>query len=192
MKPETVRHTSRLFLYCLVGAVVLSTPSALARAQEAAPASEAIQQLQWMLGRWSGEGTFSGRDGQRVVLQSEEIRGAMGGAVIVVEGTGRAKLPDGSAGDVVFRAFGVLSAGEGGNGLQFVAWQGGHVQQAHAEIVDATTLTWGFDTPGGTVRYTVRRPEPDVWQETGEILMGEGQPWRPFFEMTLHRVNEEE
>jgi len=171
-------------LPALVGLLVTELP---AQAPVPAEAKAAMEPLAWMAGRWSGEGTHQSPAGPRVVLQSEEVRTALEGALLVVEGTGREPGPDGAPGAVVFRAFGVLSSGDAGE-YRFAAWQGGRFVDAWAKLDDDGSMTWGFDTPdGGSVRYTIRRPEPDVWHETGAFRAAAGGEWRPFFEMTLHR-----
>jgi hypothetical protein len=174
----------------LLAGLSLAISASDIRAQAPVPeeAKAAMAPLGWMAGRWSGEGTYQGPEGAKTVVQTEDIRGALEGSLLVVEGTGREPGGDGEPGPVVFRAFGVFSAGDTLGSYRFAAWQGGRFVDARAELAEDGTITWGFDTPqGGEVRYVIRRPEPDVWHEAGSFRAPGGDTWRPFFEMTLRR-----
>lgn len=177
---------------CATAMLMLVAANAAGQAPVPPEAKTAMEPLAWMIGHWSGEGVYTSRDGRHSVLQTEQVRPALEGALLVVEGTGRAPTADGSPGDVVFRAFGVLSGGDASGQYRFSAWQGGQFTDARAQLVDAETMTWGFDSPsGGQVQYTIRHPEADVWHETGAFRAAAGDEWRPFFEMTLRRAPED-
>lgn len=176
---------------CLV-LLALAQPSSDALAQAPVPpeAIAAMEPIGWLSGRWSGEATIQGPGGPRTIHQTEDVRTALEGALLIVEGTGHDPADDGQ-GPVVYRAFGVFSAGDAAGRYRVAAWQGGRFVDARAEIAADGTVTWGFDTPdGGEVRYVIRRPEPDVWHEAGSYRAAGGDSWRPFFEMTLRREAE--
>ena len=167
---------------------VVSTPVVLAQAPVPEEARAAMAPLAWLAGSWAGEAAITERAGTRIFHQSEEVRPALEGSLLVVEGTGREPASEGEPGEVVFRAFAVLSAGREPGTYRFAAWRGGHFVDARAEVAGDGTLTWGFATPdGGEVRYVIRQPEPDVWHETGEFRASGDETWRPFIEMTLRR-----
>lgn len=179
---------SRTLFPPLVGALLLASGLPAQTPPVPPAAKAAMEPLAWMAGRWSGEGTYLGPEGSGTILQSEEVRGALEGSLLVVEGTGRAPGSDGEPGAVLFRAFGVLSAGDAPGHYRFAAWQGGRFVDAHADLAADGTITWGFDTPnGGEVRYVIRRPQPDVWHETGAFRASASDDWRPILEMTLER-----
>lgn len=50
----------------------------------------------------------------------------------------------------------------------------------------ADSFEWGFQTPAGTIRYTIKTAN-DVWLESGEFSK-DGKTWMKFFEMKLDRV----
>ena len=52
----------------------------------------------------------------------------------------------------------------------------------------ADGFEWGFPTPAGTIRYTIKTAN-DVWLEIGEFSRDGGRTWVKFFEMKLDRVN---
>lgn len=178
----------------LVAGALIIVPASAAIAQAPVPeeAKTAMTPLAWLAGSWAGEATVTDRAGTRVLRQSEEVRTALEGSLLVVEGTGREPAADGESGAVVFRAFAVLSVGDAPGRYRFAAWQAGRFVDARAEVAEDGTLTWGFDTPdGGEVRYVIRRPEPDVWHETGAFRAAGGDDWHPFIEMTLRRQSAE-
>lgn len=170
---------------------IVSISPALAQAPVPEEAKMAMTPLAWLAGRWSGEGTITDQRGSRTVHQTEEVRPALEGSLLVVEGTGR-EPGEGGDGAIVFRAFAVVSSGDEPGSYRFAAWQGGRFVHADAELAEDGTLTWGFETPdGGRVEYVIRRPEPDVWHETGAFQPAGTDTWHPFFEMTLRRELED-
>ena len=174
----------------LMAGVLFLVPARPAVAQTPVPeeARTAMTPLAWLAGSWTGEATITDRVGTRVVRQSEEVRTALEGSLLVVEGTGREPAAEGESGAVVFRAFAVLSAGDAPGRYRFAAWQGGRFVDARAEVAGDGTVTWGFDTPdGGEIRYVIRNPQPDVWHESGAFRAAGGAEWHPFIEMTLQR-----
>jgi hypothetical protein len=177
----------------LVAGALFVLPSAgIAQAPVPDESKAALAPIMWLAGSWAGEATFTDRSGTRAIRQTEEVRPALDGSLLVVEGTGREPTAEGEPGTVVFRAFAVLSAGDAPGRFRFAAWQGGRYVDARAEITEDGTLTWGFDTPdGGEIRYVIRNPEPDVWHEAGAFRAAGGDEWHPFIEMTLRRAPSE-
>ena len=176
-----------LSLLVVAASAAFSASTAFAQQPIPEAAKSAMVPLAWLAGRWSGEATVTGQAGTQVVHQSEDIRAALEGSLLVVEGTGR-EPAEGGGGEVVFRAFGVLSADAEPGRYRFAAWQGGRFVDADAELSEDGTLTWGFETPeGGRVRYVISHPEPDVWHEEGSYFPCGQETGRPFYEMTLRR-----
>lgn len=170
------------------GALFLVPAAAVAQTPVPPEAISAMTPLEWLAGDWAGEATITDRAGTRAVRQTETVRPALEGSLLVVEGTGRESAAEGGPDQVVFRAFAVLSAGDAPGRYRFAAWQGGRFVDARAVVAEDGTVTWGFDTPdGGEVRYVIRRPEPDVWHETGAFRAAGSEEWHSFIEMTLHR-----
>lgn len=168
--------------------LIVSTPAVSAQAPVPEEAKAAMSPLAWLAGSWAGEATITDPRGTRTLQQTEEVRPALEGSLLVVEGTGREPASEGESGEVVFRAFAVLSPGDQAGRYRFAAWQGGRFVDAWAEVAEDGTLTWGFDTPdGGEIRYVIRRTEPDIWHETGAFRASGGDEWHPFIEMTLER-----
>jgi hypothetical protein len=176
--------------YLAVSGSLLVLPAATGSAQTPAVPEEAkaaMAPLGWLIGQWSGEAAYQGPEGPKVLRQTEEVRVALEGALVVIEGTGLERQ-EGDLGPVVFRAFAVVSAAEEPGRHRVAAWQGGRFVDAVAQVAEDGTFTWGFGTPdGGEVRYVISRPEPDLWHEEGSFRAPGGDAWSPFVELTLRR-----
>jgi len=158
----------------------------LVLAASCAYGAQEMGKLDFLIGEWKGDAWIQMGPGKREnVIQTETVTRKAGGKVLLVEGLGRKKLEDGKAGDVVHEAIAFISWDKSKNTYRFNA----HVAQQ--ESVDTTldsptpnTLVWGFDTPQGKVRYTIRLTEKGEWNEVGEFSR-DGANWLKFFEMTL-------
>ena len=152
-------------------------------------AADEMRKLDWWLGEWSGPASIQMGPGKpQQVLQTERVQSKLGGRVLLVEGLGKRKMDDGSAGEVVHDALAVVSYDEKAGKYVFDAWtaRDGHVD-AWLEVGEKQTATWGFDTPqGGRIRYSIRLTEAGEWNEIGEFSR-DGNQWMKFFEMTLKK-----
>ena len=159
-----------------------------------APAPEAeltpaLAPLAGLLGRWDGPATAMTQSGPVELWQTEEVRAEIGGALIVVEGTGRQMGEDGTPGEVVFNAFGVFSvdAQTGTVWMDAFTQEGRHTRVAPDVLQDG--FDWGIDVEAGpTMRYQMRFDDEGRWTETGRVSMDGGETWFDSFSMTLSRV----
>lgn len=154
-----------------------------------ASAADEMRKLDYLLGEWKGEASVRMGPGKpEHVLQTEVVQSKLGGKVLVINGLGKRKLEDGSAGEVVHEALAVISFDAATQKYRFDAWtaRDGYVA-AWIEPGDRKA-TWGFDTPqGGKIRYTITINEKGEWREIGEFSR-DGKTWMPaFFDMTLHQ-----
>ena len=153
-------------------------------------AADEMRKLDWWIGEWKGEASVQMGPGKTEhALQTERVQSRAGGRVLVIEGLGKRKLEDGTAGDVVHDAFAVVSFNEKTKSYDFDAWtvRDGHVD-AWLEPGDDHTAKWGFDTPqGGKIRFTIRLTDAGEWHEVGEFSR-DGNQWTKFFEMTLRKA----
>ena len=149
-------------------------------------AGEEMKKLDFLIGDWKGEGWIQMGPGKRSsALQTEKVTSRAGGKVLLIEGLGRRKMENGTAGEVVHDAIALVAWDKTKKTYRFDA------HAAQQESVDTTidltapkTLVWGFDTPQGKVRYTIKLTPKGEWYEVGD-WSADGKAWTKFFEMTL-------
>jgi hypothetical protein len=147
-----------------------------------------MKSLDFLAGRWKGEGWIALGPGRRAEFAVEEtVQGRLGGLVVLIEGLGRTK---GGANDgaVSHNALATVAYDEAAGQFRFRAYQmEGRYVDSEARVGDRS-LEWGFDDArGGRVRFTIRVDDAGRWVEVGEY-MRDATTWQKFFEMTLRRV----
>ncbi len=160
----------------------------LAGAWSALAANEEMRKLDWMVGEWKGEATLQMGPGKTErVVQTERVQSKLGGKVLLIEGQGRRRLADGTAGDIVHDALAIVSWDEAKKTYRFSTYLFNHPSgEMTLDVPAPNTAVWGMDTPRGRVRYTITRTDEGEWVEIGEISR-DGK-WMKFFEMRLTKV----
>lgn len=150
---------------------------------------EAMQRLAFLVGSWSGDARMTLGPGRTESFrQTEQVRFAVGGQVLVIEGIGRA-LKDGTPGDTAFQAFGMIDwRPERGYQLRSMTHEGREGTFVVTPLAEGQGFTWGFEVPGGRTRYTIRLTPEGEWHERGEFSR-DGQQWFPTMEMRLRRAS---
>lgn len=177
-----MRWTSWAMVACTFFASEITAQAA----PDSAARRVAMQRLAFMKGEWSGDAWAMVGRGQRVdVRQTESVRFAVGGQVLVVEGVGR-RLVDGMPRDTVFHAFATIDwLPDRGYLLRSFTLAG---QQGAFPIMPAENgFSWGMTVPGGKVNYAMRLTPAGEWDERGEFVR-EGQPGIPTFGMLVRRT----
>lgn len=173
----------------ITAALLLSALTLTSAAQAPPPPQAAeMKRLDFLVGRWEGEGWIALRPGGRHTFrQAENVERKLDGAALLVEGVGRSKDP-GSAGAVVHNAFAVVSYDRKAGAFRWYALRaGGDPVDTQLKVAE-NTLSWAAPNPGGGgARFTVRLNEKGQWVEVGEFSR-DGKTWQKFFEMTLDRV----
>jgi hypothetical protein len=174
----------------LVAVSVLAAASAHAQPAASDPVArrEAMQRLAFIVGEWSGDARMTLGPGRTENFrQTERVRFALGGQVLVIDGIGRT-LKEGSVGDTAFQAFGVLDwRPDRGYQLRSMTHEGREGTFAVTPLAEGQGFVWGFEVPGGRTRYTIRLTPEGEWHERGEFSR-DGQQWIPTMEMRLRRV----
>jgi hypothetical protein len=163
----------------------------VAHAQMQAPPLEEMKKFEFLVGDWEGTGWMGFDPEQREDSRVTERAGyKLGGAVLVIEGIGRAGEPGTDSERVVHNALGIVSFDRDRGDYTMRAYR------ADGQYVDAWIkpdddgLTWGFDIPGvGSMRYTMTINAQGQWHEIGEVSRDEGATWNQFFEMTLDKTS---
>lgn len=146
---------------------------------------QALDQLDFMAGKWSGSGWMFIQGGKRVTFeQTENIQWKAGKAALAIEGKGQ------SEGKVIHDAFAVITYDPQKKAYNFnsvlASGMGGKFA---AKILAENTFEWKMEVPGRTITYIITLNEEGQWYEKGMVKMGEGQEFQ-FFEMTLDKVEE--
>jgi len=152
-------------------------------------ANEEMRKLDFLVGEWTGEATVQMGARPERVLQTENVQAKLDGKVLVIEGLGRRKNADGTPGDVVHDALGVISWNEAKKNYRFATWLANRPDvEAAMEVTGPDQVKWWADTPnGGKMRYTISLTESGEWLETGEFSQ-DGVQFKPFFAMRLKKV----
>jgi hypothetical protein len=146
-----------------------------------------MKKLELLEGNWSGEGWMQRGPTRSVFVSSEKVEGRLSGLVIIIEGLHHEKMPGGAKGPVVHNAVATVSYDAASGAYKFAAHQGdGRYVDATGKLVAPGHFEWGFKSPQGMVRFTIKFGA-DNWNETGEYS-SDGKSWTKFFEMNLHRV----
>ena len=163
--------------------------AALAFAIDASAADE-MRKLDFLVGEWQGEGWIRMGPGEpEHMIQTETVRSKAGGKALLIEGLGREKLADGTAGKVVHDALAVVSWDDAAKAYRFQTWLADDRPSVPMtfDVPSPNNIVWGFDTPeGAKIRYTISLTEKGEWHEIGEFSR-DGKTFMKFFEMTLQK-----
>ncbi|MGE0441154.1 MAG: hypothetical protein AB7L66_11900 [Gemmatimonadales bacterium] len=173
----------------LTAALVLLTATSLQgqAPPDTAARRAAMERFAFLVGNWSGDAWAVVGRGQRLEMrQTEQVRFAVGGQVLVVEGVGRL-LRDGVPGDTAFHAFGTIDwrpdRGYRLRSFTLAGFEG----EFPVELTE-DGYRWTMDLPSGaSVRYVMRRMPDGAWNERGEFVRA-NQPGVPTTELMLRRV----
>ena len=154
------------------------------KAQNATTNLEKMTPLKSWAGKWKGEGWSIDQTRQRTEFTVEEhIQLKLDGRTILAEGVGKSK----ASGEEGFHSLGVFYYNNETETYEVRSWLAdGNMTTATAEVNEEGHFIWGFEVPGGRIRYTIRL-SGDTWNEKGEFVMGNGQAF-PVMEMNLTRV----
>jgi hypothetical protein len=152
-------------------------------------AADEMKKLDFLVGEWKGEGWIQMGPGKpSYAIQTERVTPKAGGAALLIEGIGREKNEDGSAGKVVHDAVALLRWDDQAKQYRFsTAVAGRGSADPWLEVRGPNHVVWGMDTPQGKIRYTITLTEKGEWFEIGEYSR-DGEKWTKFFEMTLTKV----
>ena len=156
-----------------------------------AAALAAMNQLNFLVGKWSGEGWMEFAPGPRHTFRStEEVEMKLDGLLLLIEGIHHARIPGQKDELKVHHAVATVTFDPGSRVLRMAAFKAdGKSIQPRAEIKDGAFI-WGFEDPAlGQLRYTIRVNASGEWFEIGERSI-DGREWKKYFEMTLSRRKE--
>ena len=152
-----------------------------------ARASDPMRELDYLIGRWTGEGSILlGPEGPQPARVTEVAESKLGGELLLIEGTGVA-LIEGEE-KQVHHGLALIRYDREAGGYRALTCKAGGICSEVEVVVGDRTARWGFDDERvGTVRYRLRITESGEWHEVGEVSRDMGATWVKFMEMTLRR-----
>ncbi|WP_439882646.1 hypothetical protein ACSX1A_05635 [Pontibacter sp. MBLB2868] len=171
------------FIFCMLF-------STLAFAQ--APASpkptvqEKMQALNWLTGKWQGQGWMSyGPNQKQTFDQTENIQYKLDNTLLQIEGLGK------NGNRTIHDALALVSYNINTGKYTFNSYTAEGRQTSADATVENKKLIWQMEAgPNRKIRYTIWLDDKNQWQEIGEMSTDNGQNWNKFFEMTLQKVKE--
>ena len=151
--------------------------------------STAMEQLSFMVGQWSGDAWAVTGPGPRLeIRQTESVRYALGGQVLLIEGVGRA-LADGVVGDTLFHAVATIDwLPDRGYLMRSYVLSGQYGE--FPMVVTEEGYSWEIDIPGGNkVQYRMHLTPDGEFDERGWFITADGREV-PNFAMLLRRISE--
>ena len=176
----------KIIICMLIGMATLLYGSEASAQPAAGKVAEKMKLLNWMIGDWSGEAWYLGRDQKKTTLiQTEHIISRLDGALITMEGTGYDKSGLGDA-KMVFQAFGILTYDLAKSKYVLRAYKGENFIDSDLISNPDGSYYWVIDASYGKTRYTITHTPDGKWIEKGEISR-DGITWNNFFEMKLSK-----
>ena len=162
-------------------AAVAQMPDSVRQAQ-----ASAMEKLDYMTGRWQGEGWIE-YGGRRITFRgSETVQRKLGGLALLVEGDFVSRPPGAERDVPVHTTLAVISYVPAERRYRFATWLASGAQGEHELVLTADGWRWELDQPMGRVRYVMRLTPAGEWLETGE-RSADGAAWTQFFEMRLKK-----
>lgn len=145
-----------------------------------------MKKLDFLVGQWRGNSWMQMGPNRSTSQVFERIERRLDGMALVIEGLGKAKDAEGNE-RVVHNALAMVNYDPAAKRYRFMSQTTqGYFTNAEARFEDGAFI-WGYKSPIGEFRFTIRLNEKGQWFEIGEVSR-DSQPWQKFFEMTLDRV----
>lgn len=184
MKTESLKTKVLKLVFVILAASYGMLMMNVLSAQTGTFNKEKMKPLTDWAGVWEGEGWNMDESRQRTEFTvTETIQLKLDGSAILAEGLGKNK----TSGKVGFQSLGVFYYNNEKQTYEVKSWlANGNMALSKAEMNDKGQMIWGFEVPGGQVRYTITFTN-DTWNEKGEFVMAGGQAF-PIMEMNLKKV----
>ncbi|QCK16118.1 DUF1579 domain-containing protein [Mangrovivirga cuniculi] len=153
--------------------------------------TESVDQLNFMVGKWDGNGWILGKDRiKKHFSQSEIIQSKVKGRALIVNGLGYEIDSTGAITDrEIHEAFGIISYNNERKTVTMISFSSmkGRME-SDMMILGEKKLQWSFkdEKSGATIRFTEDFSKENKWSEIGEVSM-DGENWHQFFEMNLSK-----
>jgi len=174
-------------IFSLLALLVAATMQQPANRPDVNVQREAMKKLAFLLGQWSGEGRMLRPPSEWIdFTQTEHVEYKLDGALLVIEGVGRAKAD----GRPMLQAYGIVSYDDASGKYHMRAFNDGRWLETETDLLDhGKGLMWGFTIGDIRTKSAMRLTDAGEWTETHEIAIGR-QPPKKFMELTVKRVQE--
>jgi len=154
------------------------------RTPDLAAQRDAMQKLDFLIGKWVGEARALRGPGEPVeLIQTEEAQYKLDGLILQIEGIGRTK----SSGLPVLQALGIISYDDERATYQMRAFNDGRFLQTEVKLLaEAKGMTWGLSLGEIKTSSILRMNEQGEWTEFHEITIG-SQPSKKLMEVRVCR-----
>jgi len=139
---------------------------------------EAMKKLEFLVGKWEGEGTVMRGTGPMKLRQSEDVQFKLDGLLLLVEGTGRNEQ-----GQVVFRALATATYDDQARVYRWRAHSEGRYLETELRVTPGG-FAWGYEGGPVQVANKMELTAKGEWHEITEIINGNSPP-RKTLDMTL-------
>ncbi|HVE58288.1 MAG TPA: hypothetical protein VNB22_15750 [Pyrinomonadaceae bacterium] len=140
-----------------------------------------VKKLESMVGQWKGSGWIQQGAKRETFTGTETVQRKLDGLALLIEG--KFANPEGK---VIHETLAVLDFSAKAAKYRFRTYLASGISGEQDFKIVGDGFEWGFQTPAGTIRYTIKTAN-DVWFEIGEFAK-DGKTWMKFFEMKLDRV----
>ncbi len=141
-----------------------------------------MKKLEKLAGQWKGSGWAQYGPTKETFTGGELVQKKVDGLALLIEG----KFTN-SGGKVIHETLAVMSFDIAAKAYKFDTFLASGASAEYDLKVFPDRYEWGFQVPGGTVRFTIKI-DNDVWFEVGEFSSDGGKTWLRNFEMKLNRV----
>ncbi len=170
-----------LTMWFVLAAVVFTGSAAAQQPDTVSVRKEAMKKLAVMAGKWQGTGWTQLPSGRETATGTEHVQIKLDGLAMLIEG----RFVDRN-GKVAHESLGVLTYDEAAKAYRLSAKLASGREGLYEVRIVGDAFQWGFDVPGGAVRFTIRF-ENDTWHEIGEFS-ADGKTWVKTLEMKLAKV----
>lgn len=141
-----------------------------------------MKKIEKLAGQWKGGGWSQYGPTRETFTGGEHVQVKVDGLALLVEG----KFIN-AEGKVIHETLAVMSFDDKSKTYRFDTFLANGRSGEYELKVFPDRYEWGFDVPGGTVRYTIK-VDDKTWFEIGEFSRDGGKTWLKNFEMKLDRV----
>ena len=146
---------------------------------------EAIHQLQWMIGNWSGT-SIAMIDSQKIITNiRESVEPALDATILLINVRATDKDSNTNRQSLAYTSFSVISYDLKNKRYLWTSWRNnGNNYDQHEFKVGSQSFEYSSTDNGNTTRYKAALGSEGEFLETGEYSK-KGGAWEPFISMKL-------